>query len=86
MQQSNECNSRLEDWKKLARLLEAPKQIIAQWNNEILSKQKDALDIIEDIILEWKLRVSCNAKLTTLMDVFEKAGWKSINGTKLFHI
>lgn len=75
------CEEILYHWSKLARALDTPAQLRLTIKNDLLLNRKQHLEVFEDILEDWILRKSEEARLTRLIEEMkEKCGWNHLSG------
>lgn len=63
-----------KEWKELAKHLNTPKISVTRNDKDMLLDKKKIMEVVEDLILEWKMRQASNATLKTLIGHCKNVG------------
>lgn len=70
-----------EEWRTLSRALETPKLKEKLLEEDLKFRTKSVLDVLEELLVVWRMRHSQNAKLTVFINVLQqKCQWIDIAG------
>lgn len=70
-EQSACANIVAENWRRLARSLNTPAVFVSQQNHKLLVNILTRFDVIEELLMEWRSRMSENSTLGELLKIVE---------------